>query len=400
MVTHFYHIFMLHNRYQYAGGEDTSTHAEIAMLKQANHQVTYLEEQNDSIKNFSKSEKIELFFSTTWNQKQYQKIKTLLQEIKPDIVHIQNFFPLLSPSIPAAAKSLNIPTIQHLRNFRLGCLNGYLYRDNQICTDCINTNPWRGVIHRCYRNSFGASLAVWNMITFNRFRKTWLTDVDAFITPSQFAAQKLIQIGIPESRLYVKPNLTSDPLLDQPIPELPDIPTFVFIGRLSPEKGVMILLEAWKKLNQPEWQLIIVGEGPQRHILENFTKEYQLKNIVFYGYQSSDQVINTIKKSTAILVPSQWHEIFGRVVIEAYSCGRCVIASKFGALPEIVEESKTGFIITTNDISDWMEKIKWCANNSLQLKNIGKHSRQIYLEKYSPTTNYQQLNEIYDKVIN
>ncbi len=393
------HILMLHNRYQYAGGEDASTQAEINTLKQAGHQVTLIEEHNDRIKEFSYVDKLKLFFTTAWNPQQYQNLRSQLKTLQPDLLHVQNFFPLFSPSVHHAAKSLKIPTIQHLRNFRLGCLNAYLYRNEQICQVCVGHNPWRGVLHRCYRNSLEGSLAVWNMITVNRSRKTWDRDIDGLITPSRFAAEKLIEMGINRDRLYIKPNVTRDPLINQSIPPLPERPTFLYLGRLSPEKGVMTLLEAWKRLNQPQWQLNLVGDGPQRESLETFGQEFGLHNVTFIGHQPTSQVIEAIKQSTAVIVPSQWYETFGRVVIEAFACGRGVLVSNLGALSELVEEGKTGFLVVPQHIESWQERLNWCGNHLLDMSKIGQQARQVYLEKYTPEINYQQLLQIYQSVL-
>ncbi|WP_228016061.1 glycosyltransferase [Synechocystis salina] len=390
---------MLHNRYQYVGGEDVSTQTEIAILRQFWHQVTYLEEHNDRIKQFSSLDKIRLFLSTAWNHQEAKSLGSQLQTLRPDLLHVQNFFPLFSPSVHKAAKSLDIPTIQHLRNFRLGCLNGYLYRNNDICESCIGHNPWRGVAYRCYRNSLPSSLAVWNMITYSRWRCTWQNDVDAFITPSQFAANKLIEIGIPDDRLYIKPNITADPLPNQQILPPPQRPTFLFIGRLSPEKGAMTLIKAWEKLKQPEWHLNILGGGPQKPELEGFADNYALSNIRFLGYQSQKKVVEAINNATVIVVPSQWYEIFGRVVIEAFACGRPVIVSNLGALPEIVDEGKTGFIVPATNINAWTELLEWCSENPSILIKMGQKARQVYSQKYTPEINYQQLMSIYHQVL-
>ena len=393
------HILMLHNRYQYAGGEDSSTLAEIEVLSEFGHQVTLVEKHNDEIKEYSSLEKLNLFFRTAWNPQEYYKARSRFQEIQPDLLHIQNFFPLFSPSIHAAAKSLNIPTVQHLRNFRLGCLNGYLLRQQNICEACVGKNPWRGVAYRCYRNSVPASLAVWNLLTYNRWRNTWENDVDAFITPSQFAAQKLIEIGIPEDRLYVKPNVTPDPLSDQTIPPFPKQPTFLFIGRLSPEKGVMILLEAWEKLAKPQWELKIVGDGEQREALEQFVQEKALNNVQFLGYQPKAEVIKNIKQATAIVVPSQWYETFGRVVIEAFACGRPVLASNLGALAELVQDNETGFLISHYTLESWVESLEWSGNHPLEIEKMGEKARQIYQQNYTPDVNYQQMMRIYQMIL-
>ncbi len=393
------HIFMLHNHYQYMGGEDTSTQAEIAILKQFKHQVTYVEEHNDRIKQFSIFDKLKLFFTTAWNPHQAKSLKSQLKILKPDILHVQNFFPLFSPSVHQAARSLNIPSIQHLHNFRFGCLNASLFRENQICEVCVSKNPWRGIFYRCYRGSLPGSLAVWNMITVNRWRKTWEKNVDAFITPSHFAANKLIQMGIPGDRLYVKPNVTADPLPNQIIPALPERPTFLFIGRLSSEKGVMTLLKAWEKLNQPEWQLNIAGDGPQKVELDTFVHERNLTNVVFLGHQTKEQVITAIQNATAVLVPSQWYETFGRVVIEAFACGRVAIVSDLGALAELVKDQTTGFLVPHSNIDAWVERLEWAGTHLLEIVAMGQNARLAYQQNYTPEINYQQTMDIYQRVL-
>ncbi len=391
-------ILMLHNRYQYRGGEDTCTEAEIEILRQAGHEVTLIEKNNQQIKEFSQSQKLQLFFTTAWNSLEANEMRSRFQEIKPDLLHVQNFFPLFSPSVHGAAKSLNIPTIQHLHNFRLGCLNAYLFREGKICKACLGKNPWRGIVYGCYRNSRPASLAVWNMITYNRWRGTWLRDVDGFIAPSRFTANKLVEIGIPGHRLYVKPNVTTDPLGDKPISPLPSAPTFLFLGRLSPEKGVMTLFKAWEILAEPSWQLAIVGDGPQKLELEQFVQERQLTNVNFFGYQGADGVLKAIENATAVVVPSQCYETFGRVVIEAFACGRGVLVSDLGALAELVEEGETGFLVSASDPHAWAERLKWCGDRPQQMARMGKKCRQVYLDNYTPAVNYQQMMEIYQQL--
>ena len=391
------HIMMLHNKYQIPGGEDVSTKTELALLKQAGHQVTLIEENNNKILGFSQLQKLKLLINSSWDYEQHRRIKYLIKDLKPNLLHVQNFFPLFSPSVHSAGQSLNIPTIQHLRNFRLGCLNAYLFREGKICEVCVKKNPWRGILNRCYQNSFAASLGIWNMITYNRFRKTWLQDVSAFIAPSHFAAQKFIEIGIPENRLFVKPNVTHDPLDGQSITPLPEHPNFLFIGRLSPEKGVKTLLQAWEKLAEIDWKLNIIGNGQQKEELEIYVKEHNLHNVNFQGYQSRDQVFAEIQKSTVVVVPSQWYETFGRVVIEAFACGRSVIVSNLGALIELVTEGKTGFLVNPTDIDAWVERLNWYGKNNLDVSRMNQKCRQNYLEKYTLAQNYKQLINIYNQ---
>jgi len=390
----------LHNYYQHAGGEDLSMSSEISILRRGGHTVELLKWHNDSIEDLSKIKKIALSWETTWNTSSSKRVTQALRDFNSDLLHVQNFFPIASPSVYSAAHRLNIPVIQHLRNFRLGCLNSYLYRKGKVCEDCLGRNPWRGVVRRCYRKSLPASASVWHMLTFHRFRKTWNHDVEAFITPSQFAATKLVEIGVPANKLYVKPNFIEDPLSDSLIPASPEIPTFLFVGRLSDEKGVMLLLKAWKLLNKRDWKLVIAGSGPELDTLKSFSKEHELTNVEFTGRVQPQQLVKMVQSSTALLVPSQWYETFGRVVIEAFACGRPVIASNIGALAELVQDNVNGFLIEPGSESAWTESIRWCGNNQLSVGQMGLTARALYLKKFTPQKNYQQMIDIYRRVLN
>lgn len=392
-------ILMLHNRYQYGGGEDISTSQEVNMLQEMGQNIELVEWSNDRIKDFSRVEKASLFFSASWNRNSASWLTSKLSSQPPDVMHVQNFFPLFSPSVHKAAQKTGVPTVQHLRNFRLGCLNSYLFREGKVCEACVGKSPWRGVLRRCYKDSLPASLSLWQMITSNRLLKTWEQCVDAFIVPSQFAANKVIELGVPSDLIHVKPNFIVDPLLGKSVSPLPATPTFVYTGRLSPEKGLMVLLKAWLKLNQPEWRLTILGDGPERCALEQFCQEKKLTNVSFLGYQNPFSVLQSMQTSTAVLVPSQWYETFGRVVIEAFACGRPALVSDLGALAELVEEGVTGFRIPVNDPDAWAERITWCVHNQSQLASMGIQARSAYKTKFTPQSNYQELMEIYRAVI-
>ncbi|MBD2188998.1 glycosyltransferase family 4 protein [Pseudanabaena mucicola] len=393
------HIVMIHNRYQYAGGEDVSTDADVELLREYGHQVTLIEVHNDIIKAYSPFKKLKLFAETAWNFKVYWEMRSHFQKLKPDIVHVQNFFPLFSPSVHAAARSLNIPTIQHLHNFRLGCLNGYLLRNGKICEACVSQNPWRGVIYGCYRDSAIASLAVWAMITLNRWRRTWQKDVSGFITPSHFAADKLKEIGINSNLLHVRPNVINSSVQKDLELKIFNQPNFLFVGRLSPEKGVLTLLKAWAALDRPDWQLKILGDGAEKSKLEQFVLELGLKNVKFLGYLPPTKIMEVIQSATAIAVPSQWHETFGRVVVESFACGKPVLASDIGALSELITSEHNGFLISCDRISAWVEKLHWCGTNPEALSILGKNASQTYEKLYTRSTNYQQLMKIYTSVL-
>lgn len=393
------HIVMLHNRYQYVGGEDVSTDADVELLRKYGHRVTLIEVHNDIIKSYSQFAKLKLFAATAWNFKVYREMRSQFQELKPDLVHVQNFFPLFSPSVHAAARSLNIPTVQHLHNFRLGCLNGYLFRDGKICETCVGKNPWQGVVYGCYRNSQMASLAVWTMITLNRWRRTWWQDVDTFITPSQFSAQKLAEIGLSSDHISVKPYVINPPHQESLVSDSSTKPNFLFVGRLSPEKGVITLLKAWIELKMPDWQLNIVGDGAEKSNLQKFVNDVGLANVRFLGYLDSAQVAIAMQSATAIVVPSQWYETFGRVIVEAFACSKPVIASDLGALSELITSEHNGFLVPCDRVSAWAEKLRWCGMHPEEMQIMGGNAFKTYQTFYTSSANYQQLMAIYEQIL-
>ncbi len=398
------HIVMLHNRYQYAGGEDVSTDADVELLREYGHRVTLIEVHNDIIKAYSLSDKLKLFAETAWNFKVYREMRSQFQKLKPDLVHVQNFFPLFSPSVHAAARSLDIPSIQHLHNFRLGCLNGYLLRNGKTCEACVGHNPWRGVRYGCYRDSAIASLAVWAMISVNRWRRTWQKDVSGFITPSHFAADKLKEIGISSDRLYVKSYVINPPVCKHLGLKLglkiSDQPNFLFVGRLSPEKGVIMLLKAWAALNKPDWRLTILGDGAEKSKLEQFVYDSGLENVKFLGYLPPDKIMQAMQSATAIAVPSQWYETFGRVVVEAFACGKPVLASDLGALSELITPEHNGFLIPSDRMDLWAAKLLWCGTNLDAMRAMGSNAQQTYQNFYTSSANYQRLMQIYGHLLN
>ena len=274
-----------------------------------------------------------------------------------------------------------------------------MFRKGQVCEACLGRNPWRGVMYRCYRNSMPASLGIWQMLTVHRIRHTWHRDVDAFITPSQFAAHKLAEIGLPVEKMHVKPNFVDDPLTGGQVPPFPEMPIFAFIGRLSPEKGVLELLQAWQKVQQPEWQLWIIGSGPQQPILGRLCQEHQLHNVRFHGRCSSQETLDLLQKASMLVLPCRWYETFGRVVIEAFACGRPALVSDIGAVAELVDSNKTGFHVPYTNLNAWVENIRWCGENLTAVEKMGRLARQEYLDKYTPEVNYEYLMQIYQKLL-
>jgi glycosyltransferase involved in cell wall biosynthesis len=223
---------MLHNRYLIGGGEDQSTIAEITLLRDRGCTVDYFEVNNENIKALGKTKTA---IQAIWSHSSYEEVQKRLTMFKYDILHVQNFFPLLSPSVYYAAQDNGVAVVQSLRNYRLLCPGALFFRDGKICEDCLNQPiPWPGILHGCYRESRGATSVVTAMLTAHRFLKTFETQVNAFIALTEFTREKYIQGGLPPDKIWVKPNfLFSDPGVGKG-----DGKFALFVGRLSPEKGL------------------------------------------------------------------------------------------------------------------------------------------------------------------
>ena len=236
-------ILSVHNLYQLRGGEDESRQLEEELLRRNGHIVDTYEEDSCRIPEINP---MQLALKTVWSQESYKIVRDKLEKYSYDIMHVQNFFPLISPSIYYAAKSKKVTIVQTLRNFRLLCLNGFLFRDGQICETCLKKAvPWPGIIHRCYRKSLPASITVFSMLAIHRYLGTWNHVVDHYIALTSYDRQKFIEAGIPSERISVKPNFVEpDPGVGKGSGGY-----ILFVGRLSAEKGLDTYLQAAELAN-------------------------------------------------------------------------------------------------------------------------------------------------------
>lgn len=382
-------ILMLHNHYLERGGEDESTEAEVALLRQHGHEVDFFELDNRVI---ASRPLLRTGVETVWSAWAYRAIRERIQRGKPDLVHIQNFFPLFSPAVHHAAKAEGTPVVQALRNYRLLCLNGTFFRDQHNCEDCLGKFlPWPGVVHRCYRQSLPSSAAVAAMLIVHRALKTWDRKVDVLMVLTEFMRQKLIQGGLSDERIIVKPNF----VLSDPGPGNHDGGFALFVGRLSPEKGTASLVRAWEAMQ--DIPLKIVGDGPLRPQMREF--EARNSNVEVLGWIDPSAVLTLMKNARALVFPSQWYEGFPRVVVEAFACGLPVIAANIGSTAEIVPDRIAGLHFQGDDDGDLVSKVKWAWEHPREAAEMGRNARKEYELKYTPARNYQLLMEIYQTAI-
>ncbi len=383
-------ILSIHNRYLIRGGEDQSRELEEKLSQEQGNQVDIYEENNNRVAEIGK---VRVAIRTVWSTESYQIVRQKLTENSYNIVHVQNFFPLISPSVYYAANKQGVPIVQTLRNYRLLCANSYFFRDQKVCEDCLGKIiPWPGVVHGCYRDSKLGSLVVVTMQTLHRAISTWKKMVNLYITLTDFTRQKFIQAGLPADKIVVKPNFVyPDPGMGEGNGNYA-----IFIGRLSPEKGLDTLLAAWQLLGG-KIPLKIIGDGPlSNQVREAVTK---LPYVKWLGRLPIQEVYTLIGEAKFLIFPSQWYETFGRVAIEAFAKGTPVIASNLGNMSSMIESGRTGFHFSPGDPNDLAALVEYALTHPEKLRKMRFEARSEFEAKYTAQQNYHKLMDIYKLAI-
>ncbi len=384
-------VLAVHNYYQQRGGEDQCFEDEVDVLRHHGHTVVTHTAHNDSI---DQSSIWQVAKDTLWNAKEYKRMLSIIKVEKPDVMHAVNTFPLLSPSIFYAAHKLGVPVVHEIANYRLTCAGAYLLRDGKICEKCVGALvPASAIVHRCYRNSIGGSTTIASSIVLHRLMRTWHRVVDLFLSPSESCRRKLIEAGLPATKIHVKPNvLNFDPGMGTG-PE----PFVVFVGRLSPEKGLATLLKAWR--DDPQLPVVkIIGDGPLTPLIQ----ESQLsdRRIQALGRLPIESLVSEVGKATCLLMPSIWYEPFGRTTIEAFATGTPVIGSNIGGTAELISEGINGWLFPPNDVVAMTKKIHHAMNlPASEMQRCRMAARQTYLDQYTSKHNYGLLMDAYQRVI-
>jgi glycosyltransferase involved in cell wall biosynthesis len=385
-------VLLCHNYYRHPGGEDSAYLAERDLLAHFGHQVLEYVRRNEEIRVDGFLSKTSLGFQSIWADQSMRDIRDLLRRERPDIVHFHNIFPLISPGAYYPCRDAGVPVIQTLQNYRLACPAGSLYRSGRNCRECLDHSLWRGVLHKCYRQSRPATATAALMLAFHRWRQTWTEMVDRYIVATRFVRDRLVEAGLPAEKITVKTNfIYPDPGLRTGTGEYA-----LSVSRLVPEKGIRTLLEAFRRLPYTI-PLRIVGDGPLRSELEEKKNRENLSNICFEGWLPRQRELEMIAGARFLICPSEWFEPFGMTIIEAFACGVPVIASRLGGPSEIVEDARTGMHFTAGDSDDLAAKIQWAWEHNRELEVMGKAARAEYDAKYAAERNYQLLMQIYDE---
>lgn len=376
-------ILQIHNQYRRLGGEDSVVASEAQLLRRHGHEV--LEHFASNPGGASAAARLAL---APWNPASSRSIRNAVRDDPPDVAHVHNTWFALSPSVFGALQRSKIPVVMTLHNYRLVCVNALVFRDGKPCLDCVGHSPLPGVRHRCYRDSTLQSAAAAATISLNRGLGTWMKAVNLFIAPSRIVRDTLVAGGLPADRLVVRPHAVADagPRTGAPSSST----TVLYVGRLSEEKGVAVLLDAWARARLRDLELLVVGDGPQREELERRA----VPGVRFTGWLSKDEVRTRMLSARAFVFPSVSFEAFGLTIVEAMSAGLPVIASAHGSPEEIVGEIGSEWLAAPGRTEEWVKRLANLDDNAA-LDVAGKRARELYESRYAQDRGIRSLLEAY-----
>jgi glycosyltransferase involved in cell wall biosynthesis len=385
-------VIMAHSRYREIGGENHSFEAEATLLESSpDIELLRFERIHEPGSEGSARSKAKIALGTVWSRRAKRDLAFEIDRFRPDVVHFQNTFPLLSPSSYYACAEAGVPVVQTLRNYRLTCVSANHFREGKVCELCLGRSvPYPGVIHRCYKDSVSASAVVATANSIHNNLRSWDRKVNLFITPTEFTRTKYIEAGYPADRIRVKPNFVSP----DPGPSEKSGEHVLFVGRLAPEKGVLTLVDAWRKA--PLLPLKIVGTGPTE-AEARARAEGMGDKILFLGNLPNSEVLELMGSASFVVFPSEWYETFGRVIAEAFACATPVIAANIGAASELIEDGKTGLLYRPGDPDALAACVETLCGDPALLKVMGERSRNEFLTRYTAEQNLEMLQAIYDE---
>lgn len=381
-------ILVVHNRYRSASpsGENRVVDQETKALIAAGHEVEHFERLSDDIEDFSMREKILIPGQVVWSPSAAREIGRVLGTFKPDVVHVHNLFPMISPSVLHACRRHLVPAVVTLHNYRQICPSGDLFRDGSTCHDCVGRIPLPAVRHGCYRDSAAATVPL--ALAAIAQKSTWQTLPSAYVFISSAQRSLFASLDLPSERCFVKHNLVY-PMHAEPVKE----PLIVYIGRLNEAKGLPLLMEAWDRFEPKNLRLVIAGGGP----LEDEVSEWARTRptVDAPGLLSRDDCIALLARARAAVVPSQWQEPFGLVVAEAMSASVPSIAPAHGSFPELIDDGVDGVLFAPVDTEVLARLFGEVEDDPARWAALGAAARQSYERRFEPDNNIKQLEAVY-----
>ncbi|GBD95574.1 MAG TPA: glycosyltransferase family 1 protein [Nitrospirae bacterium] len=418
-------ILLINNFYYNRGGDCTYLFSLKNLLKENGHKVSIFSMQHpknfesdcskyfvsyinydEEVKSKSLSSGLKVAKRTIYSTEARNKIEELIKAEKPDIAHIQNIHHHITPSIFGILKKYNIPIIWTLHDYTIVCPNTSFLSHGKVCEKCKRRKYFWPLIVRCKKNSFAASTmaaletTIHVVFGFNKL-------VDFFIAPSNFLKEKLMEYGVNEEKIIRLNNFTCFVDLSNEKPNIENY--FMYLGRLSEEKGIKTLIDAAMKvlLNGDndtgrfnDYKLKIVGDGPLKEEMISYVKlKGAENNIEFLGHKSHEEAMNILKGSKFLVIPSQWYENFPYTVLESFTLGKPVIASRIGGIPELVKNWETGLLVDPGNSELLSLKISFLLKHPEKAEAIGKNAGEFMSGEINSENHYLKLMEVYRQAL-
>lgn len=386
-------ILIVHNRYRSTApsGENRVVDTESATLTGLGHTVEHFERHSDDIEDWTSVQKATLPARVVWNPETRRDLKRVLREFRPDVVHVHNTFPVISPSILYACRDERVPVVVTLHNYKLLCASGDFFRDGEVCHDCAGGNPLAAVEHRCYRGSVAATVPT--VLAARVHRRAWRSLVAAYIFISDSQRKLLGAMDLDPERVFVKHNLVP---YDAP-PAAARERQVAYVGRLDQAKGVPLLMRGWDRYRETTGdealRLVIAGSGP----LDDEVRAWAATrpSVEVAGHLSKQECAALVARSRAVLLPSQWEETFGLVVVEAMAAGVAPVATAHGSFPELITDGVDGALFQPGDPDDLAKTLLDVDGNPERYQEYGRAARVTYDRRFEPGHGADRLLEIY-----
>ncbi len=387
-------VLIVHNDYRQHGGERTWVDAQTNLLRQNNHEVIAYTRSSNDVDAFSLAQKIAFFPQAVYSRRTYREVRQLVETERPDIAHVHNVFPLISPSVYHAIKDAGIPIIQTIHNFRFLCPNGLFYTRGRICERCEYGNFLHAIRWRCIHDSVILSALYAFILGWHRRRGTFKL-IDHFMVPAGFTVSKLVESGFCSlDQTSVLPHFTSG-LLQRSSSSEEKGRHVVFLGRLSAEKGILTLIHAMRSL--PNLQLRVLGEGPLGDVIHSYLQRHRITNVEMKGFVSGEAKWTELRTALAVIIPSECYEQSTFSLLEGSVAGTALVASNLGSLAQAVEHDQTGMLFRPGDAEDLAATLQWVADHPEEAHRMGANARRRAEVRHRDGVQYAQLLRVYQQ---
>jgi glycosyltransferase involved in cell wall biosynthesis len=391
-------ILQVHNRYYTGlGGEDTVLQLEADLLRKHGHKIDQFLVSTAELKHADKTTLAGAAVGALWSRRSYRRILDAISCFTPDLLHVHNTFPLLSPSIFWAAKHAGVPTVVTLHNYRWICANGLLMRDNLPCEDCVGSMPIPAVAHRCFKKSAPLTSVVVGIRVLHEALGTFADKIDAYIVPTEFSRDIFRKAGFPEQMLHVKPNFVMK-CMDPSLLIGSRKPTVVYAGVVVKAKGIDLLVDAWKKLTPVGWTLEVFGDGPD--LVAEMRRTQDCPSIVWKGKVPREELLGSLGETRCFVLPSRWYEGLPMVMLEAFAAGVPVIVPDHGCFPQLVSRGADGELFAAGSADDLARAIGALITMPAdRWQEISERVHQRACTEFGTDRNYGLLMDIYHKAM-